>query len=162
MPTIRSGSARPSGSSAAPRYVTRIDAATNTIVIGREDELLANGLIADEVNLIRPERFTQENAGASDGALPRALRPDADAASRRRHAAFGFYKPQRAVSPGQLVALFDSRHDEVLGAATITLVILSGRTAEARPSPTDSTPVLVPERYAARGRARPKDRPVSS
>ncbi len=40
-----------------PRYVTRIDPATNTIVVGREDELGAYELIADEVNLIQPERL---------------------------------------------------------------------------------------------------------
>ena len=40
-----------------PRYVTRIDAATNTIVIGGPEDLSATGLIGDEVNLIRPERF---------------------------------------------------------------------------------------------------------
>ncbi|HEY5257614.1 MAG TPA: tRNA 2-thiouridine(34) synthase MnmA, partial [Candidatus Baltobacteraceae bacterium] len=45
-----------------PRYVTRIDASTNTIVIGREEELLAGELIADEVNLIRPERFSGPEA----------------------------------------------------------------------------------------------------
>ncbi len=49
--------ARLPASSDGPRYVTRIDAATNTIVIGREDELLSYELFADEVNLIRPERF---------------------------------------------------------------------------------------------------------
>jgi len=40
-----------------PRYVTRIDPATNTIVIGREDELASFALVASDVNLIRPERF---------------------------------------------------------------------------------------------------------
>ena len=42
--------------------MTRIDPATNTIVVGREDELGAYELVADEVNLIRPERFA---AGAT-------------------------------------------------------------------------------------------------
>jgi tRNA U34 2-thiouridine synthase MnmA/TrmU len=32
-----------------------------------------------------------------------------------------FAEPQRAVSPGQLVALLDPESDEVLGAATIAL-----------------------------------------
>jgi len=45
-----------------PRYVTRIDAATNRIVIGSEDELGVDALIADEVNLIRPERFARGSA----------------------------------------------------------------------------------------------------
>jgi tRNA-specific 2-thiouridylase len=103
-----------------PRYVTRIDAATNTIVIGGADELTADGLIADELNLIRPERFT---------AAPARVR----AMTRYRSQAFGadatigrdgtlelvFEQRQRAVTPGQLVALFAPDSDEVLGAATI-------------------------------------------
>ena len=103
-----------------PRYVTRIDASTNTIVIGREEELLASALVADEVNLIRPERFI--GAGASALAMIRyrsvpspataTLNPDGSLGLR-------FETPQRAVTPGQLVALFDDSGNEVLGAATI-------------------------------------------
>ena len=101
-----------------PRYVTRIDAATNTIVIGREDELDAHGLIADELNVLRPERFadgeTDVLAMTRYRAAPvqaRAL-AGADGTLRLR-----FARPHRPVSPGQLVALYDG--DEVLGAATI-------------------------------------------
>jgi tRNA-specific 2-thiouridylase len=107
-------------SGAGPRYVTRIDAATNTIVIGGPEELTTAGLIADERNLIRPERF------AHGPARVRAM-------TRYRSQPFGalawaapdgtleltFDEPQRAVTPGQLVALFDQAGDEVLGAGTI-------------------------------------------
>ena len=48
------------GGADAPRYVTRVDATTNTIVIGREEELFSSGLVADELNLIRPERFASD------------------------------------------------------------------------------------------------------
>lgn len=107
------------GGADAPRYVTRIDAETNTIVIGREDELLSGGLIADEVNLIRPERFVPEGdvlAMIRYRARPvrATARLDAGAALQVR-----FAEPQRAVTPGQLVALLDINDDEVLGAATI-------------------------------------------
>jgi len=102
-----------------PRYVTRIDAATNTIVIGREEELLSTRLVADEVNLIRPERF----AGGAAGVLamiryrgePAAARADVDGELLR----LLFERPQRAVAPGQLVAFFALDGIEVLGAATI-------------------------------------------
>jgi tRNA-uridine 2-sulfurtransferase len=107
-------------SSDGPRYVTRIDAATNTIVIGGADELTADGLAADEVNLIRPERF--EGGTARVLAMTRyrsrpfiaraAVAPDATLE-------LVFDEPQRAITPGQLVALFDPASDEVLGAATI-------------------------------------------
>lgn len=107
----------PAGGS--PRYVTRIDAATNTIVIGREDELDVDGLIADEVNLIRPERFTAGPARVLAMTRYRAkpaaatVTLDGDALHLR------FQTPQRAVTPGQLVALLDNDGTEVLGAATI-------------------------------------------
>jgi len=103
-----------------PRYVTRIDAATNTIVIGREHELYAAALVACEVNLIRPERFAE---GALETlAMTRYRSPlnrasaAYDRESNRLHLTFA--APERAVAPGQLVALYDE-HGEVLAGATI-------------------------------------------
>ncbi len=103
------------------RYVTRIDAATNTVVVGREDELFSSTLHAGERNLIRPERFgdgdTEVLAMVRYRATPaRAVATVAgdDALTLR------FERPQRAIAPGQLVALLDLDGSEVLGAATIT------------------------------------------
>ena len=77
-------------------------------------------LVADEVNLIRPERF------AGPGTRVVAMtRYRADARAGRGHRFDGdtvaatLRAPQRAIAPGQLVALFDETGDEVLGAATI-------------------------------------------
>ncbi|MGD1066212.1 MAG: tRNA 2-thiouridine(34) synthase MnmA [Vulcanimicrobiaceae bacterium] len=107
-----------------PRYVTRVDAATNTIVIGREDELSVDGLVADEVNLIRPERFAGDAvdvlAMIRYRSQPAPARASVDADGTLR---LVFAEPQRAVSPGQLVALLDLAGDEVLGAATIRTAI---------------------------------------
>jgi tRNA-specific 2-thiouridylase len=103
-----------------PRYVTRIDPSTNSIVIGREDELYAHALVADDVSLIRPERF-------AGGAIPvlamTRYRAPRNAASARFDESSGtmrlnFERAERAIAPGQLVALYDES-DEVLGAATI-------------------------------------------
>ena len=109
----------PAGGAEA-RYVTRIDAASNTIVIGRADELATSELVADELNLIRPERF---DAGTT---LVRAMTRYRSPAVPARATVAGdgtltlvFEQPQRAVAPGQLVALFDPGDDEVLGAGTI-------------------------------------------
>jgi tRNA-uridine 2-sulfurtransferase len=107
-------------SGGGPRYVTRIDAATNTIVIGREDELGASGLIADEVNLIRPERFTGGRAQVLAMTRYRAkLAPAAAELRADDTLRLEFDEPRRAVTPGQLVGLFDLDGAEVLGAATI-------------------------------------------
>ncbi len=110
-----------------PRYVTRIDAATNTVVVGREDELFSSTLLAGERNLIRPERFaggdTEVLAMVRYRATPaRAVATVAgdDALTLR------FERPQRAIAPGQLVALLDLDGSEVLGAATIISLLLKG------------------------------------
>src|SRR5215469_6524182 len=100
------------------RYVTRIDAATNMIVIGREEELLSSELTADEVNLIRPERFV------GDAPVLAMVRYRSTPAPARANILddglhLRFDEPLRAVTPGQLVAIFDTNGQEVLGAATI-------------------------------------------
>ncbi len=109
----------PAGTS-GPRYVTRIDARTNTIVIGGRDELTVAGLIADDVNLIRPERFGATPTSVRAMARYRS-RPFSAQARLRDDAALEltFDEPQTAITPGQLVALFDPAGDEVIGAATI-------------------------------------------
>jgi tRNA-specific 2-thiouridylase len=108
------------GGEAEPRYVTRIDPATNTIVIGREDELDAYGLVADELNLIRPEHFTAEHTEVLAMTRYRA-RPARATATILEDGTLSlrFTEPQRAITPGQLVALLDLAGEEILGAATI-------------------------------------------
>lgn len=107
------------GGAVGPRYVTRIDPATNTIVIGTEEELLSGSLVADDVNRIRPDLLGEGAAVAAMiryRATPVAARVGWDDAGRLRLA---LAEPQRAVTPGQLVALYAPDGDEVLGAATI-------------------------------------------
>jgi tRNA-specific 2-thiouridylase len=103
-----------------PRYVTRIDAATNTIVIGREDELDSHGLRAGELNLIRPDRFKEPRTPVLAMVRYRATPVPALASVEGTSLRLEFEQPVKAVSPGQLVALFDRDGEEVLGAATIT------------------------------------------
>jgi tRNA-uridine 2-sulfurtransferase len=111
-------------SSEGAQYVTRIDASTNTIVIGREDELDASALIADEVNLIRPERFASGETPVLAMIRYRSARAAAFASiANDGSLALRFERPQRAIAPGQLVALFDPDGDEVLGAATIRTAV---------------------------------------
>ena len=103
-----------------PRYVTRIDAATNTIVIGELEALAVGGLIADELSLIRPERFAAGRVPVRAMTRYRSSLCRAQAVVREDGTLeLRFDEPQRAVTPGQLVALFDPSSDEVLGAATI-------------------------------------------
>jgi tRNA-uridine 2-sulfurtransferase len=101
------------------RYVTRIDPESNTIVIGREDELLSTTLVADDVNLLQPQRFSQGPIGVRAMIRYRGTPATAQATVNGSGTLYlSFDAPMRAITPGQLVAIFDE-HDEVLGAGTI-------------------------------------------
>ncbi len=102
-----------------PRYVTRIDAESGTITIGREEELLAGGLIAEDVNLVRPERFAPSPTAVRAMIRYRAEPVAARARLDGERLELTFERPQRAVAPGQLLALFDETTNEVLAGATI-------------------------------------------
>ncbi len=104
---------------AQPRYVTHIDAASGTIVIGRGEELMASDLVADEVNLIRPECFTAPRTRVRAMIRYHATPAPALATICDNRLELRFEAPVRAVAPGQLVALLDGRTEEVLGGATI-------------------------------------------
>jgi tRNA-specific 2-thiouridylase len=107
------------GGADTPLFVTRLDAAANTIVVGREDELFSDGLLAEEVNLIRPERFEREADVLAMIRYRARPVPARAVVLRDGTLRLHFGEPQRAVTPGQLVALFDGEGQEVLGAATI-------------------------------------------
>ena len=104
-----------------PRYVTHIDPLTRTIVIGREEELGAARLRASNVNLIRAERFAKGALAVRAMTRYRAALAPALAwlEDEGQELLLRFDTPERAVAPGQLVALYDSVTDETLGGATI-------------------------------------------
>ena len=101
-------------------YVVSIDPERNAVVVGAEDQLLAKGLVADGFNRVSlphlngPRRCTarirhrMEPAWASVEPAPE-LGPDAIRVT--------FDEPQRAVTAGQAVVLYDG--DVMLGGATI-------------------------------------------
>jgi len=84
-------------------------------------ELAVAGLIADELSLLRPECFGHGPAPVL--AMTRYRAPLAraiasiDAETGDLHLRFD--EAERAIAPGQLVALYDTSSDEVLAAATI-------------------------------------------
>jgi tRNA-specific 2-thiouridylase len=102
-----------------PRYVTRVDAATNTIVIGREDELYSSELSANELNLIRPEYFAQGPVRVRAMTRYRSPLNFAEAVVDGAELRLRFEQPERAIAPGQIVALYDELEDEVLAGARI-------------------------------------------
>ncbi|MBV8639688.1 MAG: tRNA 2-thiouridine(34) synthase MnmA, partial [Candidatus Eremiobacteraeota bacterium] len=68
---------------------------------------------------IRPGHFAQRNARVRAMVRYRATPSLASASLSDGALALAFDEPLRAVTPGQLVALFDTSGVEVLGAATI-------------------------------------------
>jgi tRNA-specific 2-thiouridylase len=104
-------------SAPAPLYVLRIDARTQTVVVGAREELQQTALLAGDVNWI---------AGSEPAGPGRA-----DVQIRYRHAAAGatleplagrrasvvFDQPQAAVTPGQAAVFYDA--DEVVGGGWI-------------------------------------------
>lgn len=103
----------------APRYVTAIED-DNILVVGTKEDLLRDGLVAEEVNwLIDPPgepfrarvqiRYRSEAVGAG-------IEP-----CEGRTAVVRFDDPVRAVAPGQSVVFY--RADRVLGGGTIARAI---------------------------------------
>ena len=103
-----------------PLYVVDINAETNTIVVGGNADLLAAGLTAQDINwvgiggvqescpVLVKIRYNMEP-------VPAVVQNGATGEEIVVH----FDTPQRAVTPGQSVVLYDLSGDSVLGGATI-------------------------------------------
>ena len=98
-------------------YVVRIDAPTNTVVLGSDEDLFEKSCLVEDVNLIgvswleAPVR-TQVKIRYATAAVPATVIPDSDG---RLHIEFD--APQRALSPGQSAVLYQD--DIVLGGGII-------------------------------------------
>jgi tRNA-specific 2-thiouridylase len=102
--------------SQTPVYVSQLDAATNTLVVGNDSENLAAGLLANDVSWIAGEAPAPEFK-----ALVKIRYKHEPAAARVRVTPAGletiFDVPQRAVSPGQAAVIY--RWDEKVGAREV-------------------------------------------
>ena len=103
-----------------PLYVVDINAETNTIVVGGNDDLMAAGLTAQDINWVglagvQESRPVLVKIRYNMEAVPAIVQKGAwgDEIVVR------FDTPQRAVTPGQSVVLYDLSGDSVLGGATI-------------------------------------------
>jgi len=98
-------------------YIVKIDVRKNTIVVGKEDELYSNGLIAEGVNFIsinppkKPipaeAKIRYNHTQASCRIIP----------LNQKRIRVKFLKPQRAITPGQSVVFYDK--DIVLGGGIV-------------------------------------------
>jgi tRNA-specific 2-thiouridylase len=103
-----------------PLFVVDIDAASNTIVVGNNDELLAPGLVADDINWVGIEGLSGPlNVHAkiryNMQPVPATVEPRADEGT----VVLRFDEPQRAVTPGQSLVMYENGGESVLGGGTI-------------------------------------------
>ncbi|MCL4458903.1 MAG: tRNA 2-thiouridine(34) synthase MnmA [Chloroflexi bacterium] len=102
---------------AQPLYVLRLDPNRNALIVGREDELYANELVASEVNLIAQlalsePQLVQAKIRYRTPVAEAIIRP-LDLTTVHVH----FKEPQRAITPGQAVVFYDG--DVVIGGGAI-------------------------------------------
>ena len=100
-----------------PKYVTRIDAAANQVVLGPDGSQYRSTLIAQDVNWIAVPSLEKPMEVTAQGryrAVPAPARLEPLAEGRVQ---VTFAQPQRSVTPGQAVVFYDG--DLVIGGGTI-------------------------------------------
>jgi tRNA-specific 2-thiouridylase len=100
-----------------PYYVLALDCRRNRVIAGKKDELLADGLIAGEINWISFPSLDEEVEALVQirhrhPGVPAVISPLEDHKVRVQ-----FKVPQKAVTPGQAAVFY--RGDEVLGGGWI-------------------------------------------
>jgi len=101
-----------------PAYVVDLDYKRNALIVGRSDQVFAEGLIAEEVNFIALEKLTESieadvKIRYTTPSVPASIHPlEGDSQVEVR-----FLSPQKAVTPGQAVVFYDG--DLVLGGGFI-------------------------------------------
>ncbi|HEY5640805.1 MAG TPA: tRNA 2-thiouridine(34) synthase MnmA [Dehalococcoidia bacterium] len=99
-----------------PLFVVDIDAAENRVVVGPHSDLMARALLADELTWVSgepPAPGAKVQARIRYRGVPAAATVDVEDST----ATVQFDEPQRAVTPGQAVVLYDG--ERVLGGGTI-------------------------------------------
>ena len=105
----------------APVYVCGKDMATNTVTVGPNEALFHTSLRASDWNWIAIENLTEPirvmaKARSRMTEQPATVYPEGNGFARVE-----FDEPQRAITPGQAVVLYDG--DTVVGGGTITEVL---------------------------------------
>ena len=104
-----------------PHFVIRIEPDTRRVVIGRAEELLRPGLIADQCNwFVTPEELANAQSVGIQiryNGQPHPGRVEIDASDPTQMKVM-FDEPQSAVAPGQAAVVYDG--ERVLGGGWIT------------------------------------------
>lgn len=100
-----------------PRYVTAIDAATNVVTIGEEDDLYADHAAVEAVTWVAGATPPSGEPIAAKARYKAEAAPATIIEAAHGLATVRFDHRQRALTPGQAIAFY--RGDEVLGGGTI-------------------------------------------
>jgi tRNA-specific 2-thiouridylase len=98
-----------------PLFVTGLDASTNTVVVGGRDDLLQSSCVLEDVNWIAGEPVAELTAMAK--ARYRSQEVSCRVVRDGEQWRVDFDQPQRAITPGQALVLYDGEY--VLGGGTI-------------------------------------------
>ena len=104
-------------SAKTPLYVTELKVHDNTIVVGKNEDLLADTMQVEKVNLITMDKLTEPIRAEvkiryQDTGAPATIRPLSDTEVEVK-----FDQPRRAVTPGQAAVFYDG--DTVVGGGWI-------------------------------------------
>ena len=104
-------------SAKTPLYVTELKVHDNTIVVGKNEDLLADTMQVEEVNLITMDKLTEPIRAEvkiryKDTGAQATIRPLSDTEVEVK-----FDQPRRAVTPGQAAVFYDG--DTVVGGGWI-------------------------------------------
>lgn len=117
-----------------PHYVVALSPQENAVIVGREEDLFADTLVAERVNFLPFDELTGERSVL---ATIRYRHPPVEAAVHPGDSGtvlVRFARPMRAITPGQGVVFYDPNDpDLVVGGGTIGRVI--------RPSPGRAQPL---------------------
>jgi len=102
---------------AEPRYVTSLDSATNTVMIGGLDDLLKSECELEDVNWVKIAEPSEPLRTLARIRYRAELVPATVYAGVGARARVVFDQPQRAVTPGQAVVFYDGEY--VVGGGTI-------------------------------------------
>ena len=100
-----------------PRYVTSLDSATNTVMIGTLDDLLKAECELEDVNWVKLAEPTEPVRTLARIRYRAELVPATVYAQPGARARVVFDEPQRAVTPGQAVVFYEGEY--VVGGGTI-------------------------------------------
>lgn len=101
-----------------PLYVVGIDADSNTVIVGDNEDLLADGLIADDLNWVGIDGLQESRpAMVKIRYNMQAVSAIVSPGNKTGEICVNFETAQRAVSPGQSLVLY--HEDSILGGGTI-------------------------------------------